>query len=137
MIMAAKDNPYLNCLSEPPKFEDEEEVVESIVSEEPVEEEVVPSEEQAYEPVEDTQENAETADEKEKKESGIWARLNEKEEERRLRDASREEARRKKEEEKAKKRPKIVWKNPFDAFTKKMGSAVSKIIDDGYDGMEE
>ena len=137
MIMAAKDNPYLNCLSEPPKFEDEEEEVENIASEGPIEEEAVPSDEQVYEPVEDTQENAETADEKEKKESGIWARLKEKEEERRLRDAAREEARRKKEEEKAKKRPKIVWKNPFDAFTKKMGSAVSKIIDDGYDGMEE
>ena len=41
------------------------------------------------------------------------------------------------EEEKAKKRPKIVWKNPFDALTKKVGSAVGKIIDDGYDGMEE
>ena len=135
MIMAAKDNPYLNCLSEPPKFEDEEE--EAAVSEEPVEEEFVPSEEQAYEPVEETQEDAGQGEEKEKKDSGIWARLKEKEEERRLRDAAREEARRKKEEEKAKKRAKIVWKNPFDAFTKKMGSAVSKIIDDGYDGMEE
>ena len=135
MIMAAKDNPYLNCLSEPPKFEDEEE--EAAVSEEPVEEEFVPSEEQAYEPVEETQEDAGQGEEKEKKDSGIWARLKEKEEERRLRDAAREEARRKKVEEKAKKRAKIVWKNPFDAFTKKMGSAVSKIIDDGYDGMEE
>ena len=135
MIMAAKDNPYLNCLSEPPKFEDEEE--EAAVSEESVEEEFVPSEEQAYEPVEETQEDAGQGEEKEKKDSGIWARLKEKEEERRLRDAAREEARRKKEEEKAKKRAKIVWKNPFDAFTKKMGSAVSKIIDDGYDGMEE
>ena len=135
MIMAAKDNPYLNCLSEPPKFEDEEE--EAAVSEEPVEEEFVPSEEQAYEPVEETQEDAGQGEEKEKKDSGIWARLKEKEEERRLRDAAREEARKKKEEEKAKKRAKIVWKNPFDAFTKKMGSAVSKIIDDGYDGMEE
>ena len=135
MIMAAKDNPYLNCLSEPPKFEDEEE--EAAVSEEPVEEEFVPSEEQAYEPVEETQEDAGQGEEKEKKDSGIWARLKEKEEERRLRDAAREEARGKKEEEKAKKRAKIVWKNPFDAFTKKMGSAVSKIIDDGYDGMEE
>ena len=139
MIMAAKENKYLNCLSEPPARYDEEEEAAAAAPEEPVEEEFIPSEEQVYEqiPVEDIQENAEPAEEKEKKESGIWARLKEKDEERRLRDAAREEARKKKEEEKARKRPKIVWKNPFDALTKKVGSAVGKIIDDGYDGMEE
>ena len=132
-------NKYLNCLSEPPARYDEEEEAAAAAPEEPVEEEFIPSEEQVYEqiPVEDIQENAEPAEEKEKKESGIWARLKEKDEERRQRDAAREEARKKKEEEKAKKRPKIVWKNPFDALTKKVGSAVGKIIDDGYDGMEE
>ncbi|MBR3012369.1 MAG: cell division protein FtsA [Bacteroidales bacterium] len=137
MVMAAKDNKYLNCLSEPPARYDEEEEVAAAAPEEPVEDVYVPSEEPVYEPVEETPDDAGQEEGKEEKESGIWARLKEKDEQRRQREAAREEARRKKEEKKANKTPRIVWKNPFDALTKKVGSAVGRIIDDGYDGMEE
>ena len=137
MIMAAKENKYLNCLSEPPaRFDEDEEepvdVEEAAAEEYPVQEEnfeeVTAAAEENVEPA------AATEGEDEKKEPGRWAKILEKDEERRK---QREAARQKKEEEKAKKRPIIVWKNPFDAFTKKVSSAVGKIIDDGYDGMEE
>jgi cell division protein FtsA len=135
MVMAAKDNPYLNCLSEPPRFEDEEEAA---AAEEEIIEDYTPSEEQPYEevPAEETQKPVESVEE-DKKEPGRWARILEKDEERRKQREAERERKEKEKKEKEAKRPKIVWKNPFDAFTRKMGSAVSKIIDDGYDGMEE
>ena len=136
MIMAAKENKYLNCLSEPPaRFDEDEEepvnVEETAAEEYPVQEENF---EEIPAPVEETVDNPAAETEEAKKEPSRWAKIREKDEERRL---QREAARQKKEEEKAKKRPIIVWKNPFDAFTKKVSSAVGKIRDDGYDGMEE
>ena len=130
MIMAAKGNKYLNCLSEPPARYDEDE-------EEPVDVEVAAAEEypvqdEAFEGVPAAEENVETATategEEEKKEPGRWAKILEKDEERRK---QREAARQKKEEEKAKKRPIIVWKNPFDAFTKKVTDLFSPASRDG------
>ena len=132
MVMAAKDNVFLNCLSEPP----------AIFEEEPEEEDVdtaavepVPEVEQSY--VGPATETGRPEDEnagQEQKEPGFWAKMRERDEARRI---AREEAKKKKEEEKKKKTPIIVWKNPLDSLTKKVGNVVGKMIDDGYDGMEE
>lgn len=144
MVMAAKDNPYLNCLSEPPRFEEEEEEpivdVEAAAAEQPAgEEQAAAAEAQETEApyaaeAQETGTDTDPEEAGEKKEPGMWARMRERDEKRQR---EREEARRKKEEEKKQRKPIIVWKNPFDAFTKKVGSAVGRMIDDGYDGMEE
>ena len=133
MVLAAKENPFLNCLSEPPAaFEEKEEepVVEEAAAQEfPYVEEPVSEPARPEEPAEET-----GGKEGEKKEPGIWDRLRGRSEDRKR---ERDEEKRRKEEENERRRRKIVWKNPLDSFTKKVGSAVGKIIDDGYDGMEE
>ena len=133
MVLAAKENPFLNCLSEPPAaFEEKEEepVVEEAAAQEfPYVEEPVSEPARPEEPAVET-----GGKEGEKKEPGIWDRLRGRNEDRKR---ERDEEKRRKEEENERRRRKIVWKNPLDSFTKKVGSAVGKIIDDGYDGMEE
>ena len=132
MIMAAKDDAYLNCLSEPPKFEEEEE--EPAYYPEDVQEgsgEEMPEYEEG--PFEEAQDDG-TSDEPEKKEKpSRWARIREKDDERRR---QRELARQAKEEEKRKKSSMIKWKQPFDALGRKIEETVGKFIDTGYDGMK-
>lgn len=142
MVMAAKDNKYLNCLSEPPAQYEEEEEVAAAVDETPVDVPVDTEGETIYNPFveENTQQEAaggDEAGEETKKEPGMWARMRERDEQRRREREAERERKEKERKEKEAKRPKIVWKNPFDAFTRKVGNAVGKIIDDGYDGMEE
>ena len=123
MVMASKDDRYLNCLSEAPVLHEEKEE----------EEEYIP--EQTEETVE-----IETAAE----ENVIGAGILEPEPEAELPQEDTPEPKKiekeKKKKVKAPKEPKqkkwpgtIVWTNPFDSFTKK----ISQIIDNGYDGMED
>jgi hypothetical protein len=130
MIMAAKDNKYLNCLSEPPAhYEEEEEAAAASAEEEVDVDGPAWPEELVEETVQDQDvpqpDDAKPEEAKETERRSLFGRK---------RDAEREK---KEKEPKEPKKPKIVWKNPFDAFTKKVGSAVGRIIDDGYDGMEE
>ena len=132
MIMAAKDDAYLNCLSEPPKFEEEEE--ETAYFPEDIQEEGGEGA-SGYEegPFEEAQDEG-TSDEPEKKEKpSRWARIREKDEERKR---QRELARQAKEEEKRRKSSMIKWKQPFDALGRKIEETVGKFIDTGYDGMK-
>jgi cell division protein FtsA len=134
MVLAAKDNPYLNCLSEPPaKYEEEEE--ENLAAEIPATEEPVFREEPYVEQA-GPEEEEESKQEEVKKEPGVLSKLRERGENRKR---ERDEARlaKEKEEENRKNRMKIKWKNPLDSFTKKVGSAVGRMIDSGYDGMDE
>ena len=137
MVMAAKDNPYLNCLSEPPaRFAEEEEEEEAGAAEVPEEKPGfagddpfagLPGTEDAPAAVED--------EEKEQRRAEQAARKRE-------RDAAREAARKEKEKqreqaaEERKKRFIVKWK-PIETITRKVSNAVGKIIDTGYDGMEE
>ncbi len=125
MIMASKDDKYLNCLSDAParpvEKEEEDEtpatIEETMEMEVPVEEdssiltdfEQKPQEEQKSEP--------------EKAEEKRWKKEKVKEP--------------KKPKEPKEPRIKIVWRNPLDSFTKKMTDKISQIIDNGYDGMED
>ena len=141
MVMAAKDNPYLNCLSEPPAFRGEEE-------EEPETEETPVGDFSAVadnpfgglSDVDDTP--SATAEEEEEKQRRKAELREQQEARRRERDAAREAARKSKEEQRAqaaeerKKRFIVKWK-PIEAITRKVTNAVGKIIDTGYDGMEE
>lgn len=122
MIMASKDDEYLNCLSEAPARPQPapvKEAVEEIPVEEapaveeyttpaPVEEPVYVEPEPVHVPEPAVTEEAPAAKKKEKVK-----------------------------EPKVRKGPKIVWKNPFDSITKKMSDRLNQIIDNGYDGMEE
>jgi cell division protein FtsA len=132
MIMAAKDNKYLNCLSEPPAhYEEEEEAAAASAEEEVDVDGPAWPEELVEETVQDQDvpqpDDAKPEEVKDTERRSLFGRK---------RDAEREKKEKEPKEPKEKK-PKIVWKNPFDAFTKKVGSAVGRIIDDGYDGMEE
>jgi hypothetical protein len=140
MVMAAKENPYLNCLSEPPaKFEEEEEAAAA----EPLYEDYAPVEENPFGGLPETEEtSAGTADDEEKQRKKA-----EQEERRRQREAEREAARKAKDDQRARKRAEdeekrkrwlenTTWK-PLGAFTQKVTKVVEKIIDTGYDGMKE
>ena len=117
MIMASKDDIYLNCLSDAParpvRKEVEEEVPEPV--EEPVE--IEAPEETSAETV--PQKEVEQPDEKPAEPEKTV------------------EKKKKVKEPKPRKTPKIVWRNPFDSFTKKVTDKIGQIIDNGYDGMED
>ncbi|MBO4916331.1 MAG: cell division protein FtsA [Bacteroidales bacterium] len=132
MVLAAKDNPYLNCLSEPPARYEEEEEEDIPVETADVEEPVI-QDEPYVEPV-SVETEEESRQEEGKKEPGVLSKLRERNE---TRKRERDEAKRIREEENRKKRMRIVWKNPLDSITKKVGSAVGKMIDEGYDRMED
>jgi cell division protein FtsA len=132
MVLAAKENPYLNCLSEPPARYEEEEEEDIPVEAAEVEEPVVQDEPYVEPAAAETEEEGKP--DEGKKEPGVLTKLRERNENRKR---ERDEAKRAKEEENRKKRMRIVWKNPLDSFTKKVGSAVGKIIDEGYDRMED
>lgn len=126
MVMAAKEDQYLNCLSEPPvrKVEaEEEEPVEDTPyvagPEYATEPEYSPEPEYVQEPVQESEPAIEPVKEVE------------------------EESRREKRREKAvkvkpeRKKPRIIWKNPLDNLTRKFSDKIGQMIDSGYDGMEE
>ena len=127
MILASKEDRYLNCLSEPPAKPEEKEEEEAPVIDTPVEE-TVPEQfpiyetEPAYTPEPVYQEEIVYAPEPsyETERAGI-----------------KEQKKTKAKEQKVRKGPRIVWKNPFDSFTKKVTDRLEQIIDNGYDGMEE
>ena len=117
MIMASKEDRYLNCLSEAPArkekpFKKTEQDHSPEAEQDPAEEQEVktgyiePSypQETAYEQKMET--------DKEEKHPEV-------------------------KEHKARKWPKIRWTNPFDNITKKVNDKIGQIIDNGYDGMEE
>lgn len=125
MIMASKNDKYLNCLSEPPVRKVEQPAAapdaEAAAEPEPVQEEPVttwpafdePVEEPAAEPVAEPEPVEEPK--KEKKEKKV----------------------KEPKEPKEPKKPRITWKNPFDAFTKKVTSKFDEMLNNGYDGMEQ
>ena len=129
MIMAAKDDQYINCLSEAPVMKVER-------KEEPAAEEVIAAPE--------TESGTEYGIEPETVTEPQWAP---EQEPLQTEPAAKEpvieepEPVRVKTEKKAKeprkKGPIIRWTNPFDNFTRKMSDRIGKIIDNGYDGMED
>ncbi|MDO5442370.1 MAG: cell division protein FtsA [Bacteroidia bacterium] len=120
MILAAKDDQYINCLSETP-------VMKVGKEEEPA---------VAAEPVEDIQMVTEPQADAEPQQTYV-PEYKEPQPVIEEPEPERGKPEKKVKEPKVKKWPKIVWVNPFDNFTKKMGDKIGQIIDNGYDGMEE
>ena len=129
MIMAAKDDQYINCLSEAPVMKVER-------KEEPAAEEVIaapetePGTEYGTEP--ETVTEPQWAPEQEPLQTEPAAKEPVIEEPEPVRVKTEKKAK-----EPRKKGPIIKWTNPFDNFTKKMSDRIGKIIDNGYDGMED
>ena len=123
MIMASKEDKYLNCLSEAP--------VRPVKKEETVKEP-----EQEYSP-----ETEQSLTEEPDVETGYiepsYPQVPTYEQEKPAVENSKEEKRPEIKEHKARKWPKIKWTNPFDNITKKVNDKIGQIIDNGYDGMEE
>lgn len=128
MILASKDDIYLNCLSEPPVLEaDEEEEEQPAVTAEPEFFNSPEPEVEELKPEEAAQEMPQEVLEAPSEHQG---------KDRAAERKARREMRREAEAAKPKK-PKIVWKNPFDNITKKFGEKIGQIIDSGYDGLED
>lgn len=123
MIMASKDDKFLNCLSEPPVIKAEQPAVEA-AADEPVQAQETAGGEFAGWPV---TEAVEEPEEETAVETGP---------EEAPRKEKRERKAREQKEHKEHKKPRVIWKNPFDALTKKVTDKFDEMLNNGYDGME-
>ena len=119
MVMAAKDDKFLNCLSEAPARKEKA----------PAQEESEPTVEQTWSWDDEPVQQEEEASPEVSQETPV------------VEEEPRKKEKKKKEKEKEKpeglkKKPSITWATPLRKMGNKISGAVTKLIDEGYDGME-